>query len=201
MKTSTITKTLGALALLASSASMAASISVATSNAAPLVDDLFTMTVSGDLNNAFVATIEMSWAGGIVEYQSGVGVSPFTVYVKNDGAPGNNPTSFYIEIPAGSISGQADYAVLTFKALAAGAADFKFWDDGGTMSGWPDVNTFDPIVHDCSGPVGPQNQCYYFTDAVTVTGAAVPAPATVGLLATGLAGLVMRGVRRKRAVA
>ena len=63
MKTSTITKTLGLLALLASSASMAATINVTASDLTPDINDNFTMTLSGDLSNAFAATIEMSFNG------------------------------------------------------------------------------------------------------------------------------------------
>ena len=81
-----------------------------------------------------------------MQYVSGTGLGAFTVYVKNDGSPGNNPTSFYIEIPAGSVSGAQNYAQLTFKALAAGAANIVFFDDDGGNSGWPDFNTFEPIV-------------------------------------------------------
>ena len=81
------------------------------------------------------------------------------------------------------MSGAQSYAQLTFQALAAGAANIVFSDDGGDDSGWPDFTTSAPVIAD------------YNNAAVTV----VPAPAAVWLLGTGLAGLVMR-TRRKRAV-
>jgi len=184
MKTSTITKTLGVLALLASSASMAATINVVASNTNPLIGENFTMTLSGDLNNAFAATIEMSWNPGSVQYISGTGLGSFTVFVKNDGSPGNNPTSFYIEVPAGSVSGAQQYAQLTFQALANGPVGFNFFDDDGGNSGWPDFNTFEPIVAD------------YVVDNVVV-GQVVPVPAAAWLFVSALGGLAT--LKRRKA--
>jgi hypothetical protein len=185
MKTKTITKTLGVLALLASSASMAATINVVASNATPLVGQQFTMTLSGDLPNVFAATIELSFNGTAVKYISGTGLGAFTVYVKNDGSPGNNPTSFYIEKPAGSVSGAQQYAQLTFEALAVGAANINFFDDGGTNSGWPDFDTFEPVI------------AQYNNANVTVVGAQVPVPAAAWLFVSALGGLAT--LKRKKA--
>ena len=160
----------GVLGLLCSSVGTAATITVTASTLAPAINDTFTMSLAGDLDNAFAASIEMSWDPTKVAYVSGTGLGSFTVYVKNS-PDAETPTSFYIEVPAGSVSGQQDYAELTFQALAAGAANFDFFDDDGGNSGWPDFITSAPIVAD------------YVVDNVVVAGGAAEPDITVDLLA------------------
>ena len=67
---------------------------------------------------------------------------------------------------------------------ANGSAGIVINDDGGNATGWFDADTAEWI------PVS------YNQATVNVQAAVVPAPATLGLLATGLAALV---IRRKRA--
>jgi len=183
MNMSTITKTLGVLAMLASSASMAATINVVPSNATPLVGQNFTLTLSGDLPNVFAATIEYSFDATKVAYVSGIGLGSFSVFVNN--TPAANPGSFYIEIPAGSVSGAQNYAQITFTALAAGAANINFFDDGGTNSGWPDFTTFEPVI------------AQYNNANVTVVAPVVPVPAAAWLFVSALGGLATLKRRQK----
>ncbi|TFG84031.1 MAG: hypothetical protein E4H19_10885, partial [Chromatiales bacterium] len=61
MKTSNITKTLGLLALLGSSASMAASVVITASNLTPDVGENFTMTITGNAENTFTASIALAF--------------------------------------------------------------------------------------------------------------------------------------------
>jgi hypothetical protein len=83
------------------------------------------------------------------------------------------------------VSGAQNYAQLTFKTLAAGAANFNFFDDDGGNSGWPDFNTFDPIVAD------------YVVTPVTVVGQVVPVPAAAWLFVSALGGLAT--LKRRKA--
>ncbi len=188
MKTSTSTKALGLLALLGSSASMAATVVITASNLAPNVGENFTMTLTGNIENTFTGTMALAFDASKVSFVSGAALAPFTVFTKNS-LPSANPTVFDMESPATQNQGGAFYniAVLTFTALASGAAGIVINDDGGVFTGWFDADTFDVIPVD------------YTQANVVVT--AIPAPAAVWLLGTGLAGLVMRSVRRKRAVA
>ena len=191
MKTSTITKTLGLLALLGSSASMAASVVITASNLTPALDETFTMTLTGNVENTLAATMALAFDASQVELVSGAALAPFTVFTKNTPLT-DNPTVFDMEAPSTLNLGGAfyDVAVLTFHVLTtatAGSAGIVINDDGGVFTGWFDADTFDVIPVD------------YTQANVVVT--AIPAPAAVWLLGTGLAGLVMRSVRRKRAVA
>jgi hypothetical protein len=186
MRTSTIVKSLGLLALLGSSASMAASTTITASNLAPGIGDLFTMTITSDAPNTFAATMGLAFNADTVAYVSGAPLAPWNVFVKNSPVTAN-PTVIDIEAPTGAIGanpGVYNAAILTFQAIAAGAANIVIDDDGGFISGWFDADTAEYIPNS------------YTQANVVVQGAVVPAPATLGLLATGLIGLALRARRK-----
>ena len=188
MKTSTITKTLGALALLASSAGMAATVIITPSAAIVTPGQSFTMTITADVPNTFAATMALAFDATRVAYVSGAALAPWTVFTKNSG-PTVNPTVFDVETPTTTSANPGVYnvAVLTFQALAnapGGSAGIVINDDGGGCCLWSDATTAEYIPVD------------YVQANVVVEATVVPAPATLGLLATGLIGLVLR---RKRA--
>jgi hypothetical protein len=184
MKTSTISKTLGVLALLGSSAGMAATVTITPSAAIVAPGDIFTMTVTADVPNTFAATMALAFDASRVAYVSGVALAPWNVFVKNSPTTAN-PTVFDVETPTATAANPGVYNVaqLTFQVLAnapGGSAGIVINDDGGGASGWFDADTAEYIPNS------------YTQGNVQV----VPAPATLGLLATGLVGLVLR---RKRA--
>ena len=186
MKTSTITKTLGLLALLGSSAGMAASLIITASTLTPNINDNFTMTITGNAENTFTGTMGLAFDATKVQYISGAALAPFTVYTKN--SPANaNPTVFDIEAPATQNQGGAYYnvAVLTFKAIGNGLANIVIDDDGGTFTGWFDADTFDYIP------------ATYTQADVCVGGGCnvVPVPAAAWLFVSALGGLA--GLRRR----
>ncbi len=183
MKTSNITKTLGLLALLGSSASMAASVVITASNLTPDVGENFTMTITGNAENTFTASIALAFDASKVAYVSGATLAPFTVFTKN--SPANaNPTVFDVETPATLNLGGAFYnvAVLTFQALAVGAAGIVINDDGGFQTGWFDADDFFAIPVD-------------YTQANVVVTSAVPVPAAAWLFVSALGGLA--GLKRR----
>ncbi|MBL8202232.1 MAG: PEP-CTERM sorting domain-containing protein [Chromatiales bacterium] len=186
MKTSTMTTALGVLALLGSSVGTAATITITASTLTPVEGQSFTLTLAGDIPNTFTGTIAMAFDASKVAYVSGAVLAPYTVFTKNSPTTAN-PTVFDVERPtsSGPDPGVYNIAVLTFQALSAGAAGIVLNDDGGNVSGW-----FDDTVNADYIPVD------YIQANVQVQ--AVPAPATLWLLATGLAGLAFR---RKRAAA
>ncbi len=195
MKTSTIGKTIGLLALLGSSASMAASVWVTASTLTPNVGENFTMTITADIPNTFAGTMDLAFDATKVAFVqtgtgvlAGVGTTPW-LFIKNSPAT-ETPTPINVEQPSttGPNPGVYQIAVMTFTALAGGAANITLSDDLGVTSGWFDDTLFEYIP--LSGGYNNAN--------VIVQGAVVPAPATLGLLATGLAGLAFRA-RRKRA--
>ncbi len=149
------------------------------------------MTLTGHAENTFAASIALAFDASQVELVSGATLAPFNVFTKNTPLT-DNPTVFDVEAPSTLNLGGAfyDVAVLTFHVLTtatAGSAGIVINDDGGILTGWFDADTFDVIPVD-------------YTQANVVVNA-IPAPAAVWLLGTGLAGLMMRSVRRKRAVA
>ena len=191
MKTSTITKTLGLLALLGSSASMAASVWVTASTLTPIVGQNFTMTISADVPNTFAGTMDLSFdptkvafvqngLGVLGGLNASVGIAPWLL-IKNSTAD-VTPTVLNVEQPntTGPNPGVYQIATLVFTALAEGAANITLSDDLGVTSGWFDDTNFEYI---------PLSGGYVNANVVV---APVPAPATLGLLATGIAGLVLR---------
>lgn len=185
MRTSIIAKSLGVLALLGSSASMAATTTITASNLAPNIGDIFTMTVTSDAPNTFAATMGLAYDATTVDYLGGTFLAPWNVFVQN--FPDANPTVFDIEAPTGAIGatpGVYNAAVLSFQAIAAGAAGIVIDDDGGFATGWFDATTAEYIPNS------------YVQANVVVQSAVIPAPATLGLLATGLIGLALRARRK-----
>ncbi|MBL8202231.1 MAG: VPLPA-CTERM sorting domain-containing protein [Chromatiales bacterium] len=180
MKTSTITKALGLLALLGSSASMAATITISASTLTPNVGDSFTLTLAGDIPNTFTGTIAMAFDASKVAYVSGAVLAPYTVFTKNSPTTAN-PTVFDVERPtsSGPNPGVYNIAVLTFQALAAGAAGIVLNDDGGNVSGWFD-----------DGPNADYIPVSYTQANVIIQGApVVPVPAAAWLFISALGGL------------
>jgi hypothetical protein len=184
MRTSIITKTLGVLALLGSSAGMAATVTITPSAALVAPGETFTVTITADVPNTFAATMGLAFNSAAVSYVSGVALAPWNVFVKNSAASAN-PTVFDVETPAATSANPGVYNVaqLTFQAIAGGAANIVINDDGGSATGWFDASTAEYI---------PNN---YVQADVQV----VPAPATLGLLASGLAGLGFRAFRKRAA--
>ena len=154
MKTSTITKTLGVLALLGSSASMAATVTMTASSLVVLPGQNFTITISADVPNTFAGTMDMAFDPTKVAFVqsgtgvlAGVGIGPW-IFIKNSPASAT-PTPINVEQPnsTGPNPGVYQIAVLTFTALAGpgGAAGIVINDDGGVTSGWFDDTDFEYI--------------------------------------------------------
>ncbi len=187
MKTSTITKTLGLVALLGSSATMAATVTITPSGGGLYnVDDTFTLTMTADAPNTFAATFRLAFDATKVAFVSGAALAPWNVFTKNSPVT-ENPAQIDVETPTATALNPGVYnvAILTFKALAAGSGQLiTIDDDGNQYIGFVDALTADPIAST------------YSQANITIQGAVVPAPATLGLLATALGGLVLR---RKRA--
>jgi len=111
-------------------------------------------------------------------------------FVKNSPTTAN-PTVFDVETPTATAADPGVYNVaqLTFQVLAnatSGSSGIVIDDDGGNATGWFDADTAEYIPNT------------YTQGIVNVQATVVPAPGALGLLATGLAFLV---VRRKRAAA
>jgi len=152
------------LAMFGAPAAMAATVTITASTLTPDVDDLFTMTITADVPNTFAATMGLSFDASKVEYVSGTALAPWNVFVKNSPVDAN-PTVFDVETPTATAAnpGTYDVAVLTFRAIAAGAAGILIDDDGGSVSGWFDADTADYIPND------------YTQAEVVVAGAGAPA--------------------------
>jgi hypothetical protein len=177
MKTSTLTKALGVLALLGSSASMAATVTITPSTALVAPGQTFTMTISADVPNTFAATMGLAFDATRVAYVSGAALAPWNVFVKNSAATAN-PTVFDVETPSATAANPGVYqvAILTFQALAnapGGSAGIIINDDGGNATGWFDASTADYIP----------NQ--YIQGNVQI----VPVPAAAWLFVSAIGGL------------
>ena len=185
MKTSVITKTLGLAALLGSSMALAATITVNPSTLTPSVGNSFTVTLSAvDFVNVGAGTWSMTWDTSKATFVSGVlpATGPVAVGTGSFLITTHQPT---FDLLPGSppIVGSFDFAVFTFNAVAAGAMNLQVFNQA--VDGWFDNDTADAI------PIPYQNA------SITI----IPAPATLWLLGSGVAGLAFRGVRNKRAVA
>ena len=188
MKTSTMTKTLGLLALLGSSASMASTVTITASTLTPTAGSNFTMTISSDVQNTFgAATLRLAFDASKVVYASGTFLAPFNFYSKVS-ANNATPTDFYVEAPSGPV-GAYNVAVLTFTALAAGAANIKIDDDDCATGsfGWPDAN------FGCVAGIT------YVQAPVVVTQQVVPVPAAAWLFVSALGGLATLRRRTQQA--
>ncbi len=130
---------LALLALLGSTAGMAATVTIAPSTLTPNVGDTFTLTLTGDIPNTFTGTMALAFDASKVSYVTGAVLAPYTVYTKNS-SNAANPTVFDVERPqsSGPNPGAYSIAVLTFQALAAGNPNIVINDDGGNISGWFD---------------------------------------------------------------
>lgn len=127
------------LAPLVAPISMAATVTIAPSTLTPLVGETFTVTVTGDVGNTFAATMGLSFDATKVAYVSGMATGDWNIFVKN--SPNTaNPTVFDIETPTATAASPGTYAsaILTFEALAVGAANIVINDDGGNVTGWFD---------------------------------------------------------------
>jgi len=189
-------KVIGVLALLCSTASMAASVSVVPSDANPAVATGFSVTVHADAMPANVGpSLGLSFDTSKVSFVSAApaAAGPFSTVgggfltVVNPG--GTYPIELYAT-PAGSPSGSFDVFVINFQAIAPGLANIQILEntpalgDLATFAWFDDVN-FLPI----------QGIVYNQAD-VCVGGqcGVVPVPAGLWLLVSGLGSLV--GVRR-----
>jgi hypothetical protein len=177
MKTSTITKTLGVLALLGSAASMAGTVTITPSSAIVAPGQTFTMTITADVPNTFAATMGLAFDATRVSFVSGAALAPWNVFVKNSPTTAN-PTVFDVETPAATSANPGVYnvAVLTFQALAnapGGSSGIVINDDGGNATGWFDATSADYI---------PNN---YIQGSVSV----VPVPAAAWLFISAVGGL------------
>ncbi len=141
----------GLLVLLCSSAGMAASVTVVASNAAPAVGETFTLTIQSNAGNTFAATMALAFDDTRVAYVSGVVTGLFSpgTFTKNS-PTSQNPTVFDLEAAAATAANPGTYnaAILTFQAIAAGAANIVINDDGGTNTGWFDADTAEVIPVD-----------------------------------------------------
>ncbi len=189
MKTSIITRTLGVLALLGSSAGMAATVTITPSTLNPIVGQSFTVTVSANVPNTFAATMGLSFNSATVAYVSGAALAPWNVFVKNSPVTAN-PTVFDVETPSATGANPAVYnvAILTFNAIAAGAANIVINDDGGTFTGWFDADTAEYIPN-----------TYTNANIVVQNPAPVPVPAAAWLFVSAIGGLATLRRRAQKA--
>ncbi len=134
------------LAIFGAPVGMAATVTITASTLAPVVGDTFTMTITGDVPNTFAATMALSFDASKVAYVGGAALAPWNVFVKNSPVTAN-PTVFDIETPSATAASPGTYnaAILTFQALALGAANIVINDDGGNTTGWFDADTADYI--------------------------------------------------------
>jgi hypothetical protein len=153
MRTSIMTTALGLLALLGSSAGMAATVYMsasltndpATSTASLIVNpgQTFYVFIRADVPNTFAATPGLAFNRSVVSYVTGAGLAPW-IFIR---AVPLSASSFDVERPSatGANPGVYDVAVLRFSAFAGGAANIVINDDGGNTTGWYDATTAEYI--------------------------------------------------------
>jgi len=180
---------IGVLALLFSSAGMAASIIVTPSTANPIEGDPFSVTVSGvDFPSTAGATLRLSWnpTVNVTSIVLAAG-SPFTGGIVAGPFPTTSPTLVTVLGPlVGTLpSGNFDAFTINFDALTPGDAGIVLFDDGADLC-WTDAVTF--------GCVTPAN---YTQASVNVN--PVPAPAAAWLIAPAMLAAGRFSRRRKAA--
>ena len=183
-------------ALLCSSVGLAATVNVVPSTATPNIGDMFTVTIQGDSFPANVGpSLGLSFDSAVVSYVSTAlpATGPFS---SGAGAfltlfPGaGTPTDIFVT-PSGSPSGSFDAFIITFMAIAPGAANILILDDCVSVATCPTAARawFDDVNFE--GILANYNQAN-----VTVTAPVVPVPAAAWLLISALGSMV--GVKRLR---
>lgn len=199
MKMSMSKQIVGALALLCSSAGMAATVTVIPSTATPAPGSSFTVTVHGDgFPLTAGATLALSFSNNVqVTNIAPSAGSPFTGGTVPQGAitPGSFPSGSLLTVLGPLVgtlpSGSFDAFTVTFDALSAGAANIVVIDDQSDIC-WGDATT-NLCVGSGSNPV--QSMTYNQAN-VTVQAPVVPVPAAAWLLMSALGSIA--GLKRLR---
>jgi len=176
------------LALLGSSASMAATVTMTSSDLTPDVGEFFTVTMNAtNVSNLGGATMSIAWDTTKASFTHannaacpaclapagpvGVGTGTFVqVHLPTfDVLPGAPP-----------VNGNFALGQFTFQALAYGAVNLVINDDGGVLTGWFDNDTAEPIAVN-----------YQQANIVVTAPAVVPVPAAAWLLVSALGSMVV----------
>jgi hypothetical protein len=191
------------LALLSSSASMAATVTIVPSNTDVFPDNTFTVTIHGDgFPETAGATLGLSFNSSMVSFVGAAlpATGPFSAAMGSFLVPHPStgaPATFDILAPLARTapSGSFDAAIFTFRwiSFAVGYANIQFIDNQNTLA-WFDANTFDPI------PVAYTQANVHFCvpEGCPPTPPEVPIPAVGWLLAPAFGVL---GVKRRRTAA
>lgn len=178
-------KLLAVGALLASSASMAASVTVVPSSATPTVGSSFSVIVHGDgFPSTAGATLGLTWNSAVASVTSIV-LAPGSTFTGGVVAAAPwNPISIIGPLVGTLPSGSFDSFQINFQALAAGAANIQLVDDQADLC-WTDA-----VTNFCVAPIT------YQQANVTVTAPVVPVPAAAWLLMSALGSIA--GIKRLR---
>jgi len=200
------------LALLSSAVGMAATVSIIPSNTAPLIGEQFTLTVQSDVMDSLAATMSVAFDASKVQWVSGdmPAAGPYSAslggsYIKNTAY--TSPSVFDIVTNAETTlaDGTYDAVILTFTALAAGAANIVINDDGGSCCGWfsnPEAEYIPVDYTQANVMIGTSGPVITVTDSVVeiddllvpfgqVTESVTSAPQTITVRNTGNANLVI----------